>query len=57
MTKQYWGRHKNVSDWRVGSTWKHQDYDDAGIVDIVGKVVESTPPRLAGDPQRTEEPV
>jgi uncharacterized protein YndB with AHSA1/START domain len=45
MTKQYWGRHKNVSDWKVGSTWKHQDYDDAGVVDIVGKVVESTPPR------------
>jgi hypothetical protein len=45
MTKQYWGRHQNVSDWKVGSTWTHQDYDDAGIVDIVGKVVESTPPR------------
>jgi len=45
MTKQYWGRHRNVSDWNVGSTWKHQDYDDAGIVDIVGNVVESSPPR------------
>lgn len=45
MTKQYWGRHRNVSDWKVGSTWKHEDYDDAGIVDIVGKVVESVPPR------------
>lgn len=25
MTKQYWGRAKNVSDWKVGSTWQHQD--------------------------------
>ena len=45
MTKDYWVRHRNVSDWKVGSTWEHQDYDDAGIVDIVGKVVENTPPR------------
>jgi uncharacterized protein YndB with AHSA1/START domain len=45
MTKQYWGRHRNASDWKVGSTWEHQDSDDPGIVDIVGKVVESLPPR------------
>lgn len=45
MTKQYWCWHRNVSDWKAGSVWKHQDYDDAGKVDIVGKVVESTPPR------------
>lgn len=45
MTKRYWGYHRNVSDWEVGSTWSHQDYDDESIVDIVGKVVESTPPR------------
>ena len=45
MTRQYWGRHRNVSDWKVGSTWEHQDYDTPAIVDIVGKVVESTPPR------------
>src|SRR3954471_499432 len=44
MTKQYWGRHKNASDWKVGSTWEHRDYDDASLVDIVGKVVESAPP-------------
>ncbi|HTN64717.1 MAG TPA: SRPBCC family protein [Burkholderiaceae bacterium] len=35
----------NVSDWRPGSRWEHQRVDDAGTVDIVGKVVESTPPR------------
>jgi uncharacterized protein YndB with AHSA1/START domain len=45
MIKDYWVRHRNVSDWQVGSTWKHQDYDDANIVDIVGKVIECTPPK------------
>lgn len=40
MTKQFWGRTRNVSDWKVGSTWEHQDYDDSSIVDIRGKVVE-----------------
>lgn len=45
MTKQYWGRSRNVSDWKAGSTWQHQDYDDPGVVDIVGRVVESSPPR------------
>tara|TARA_R110002049_G_C9071271_1_gene554915 strand:- start:147 stop:605 length:459 start_codon:yes stop_codon:yes gene_type:complete len=40
-TKQFWGRHRNVSDWKVGSTWEHQDYDDESLIDVVGKVVES----------------
>jgi uncharacterized protein YndB with AHSA1/START domain len=44
MTRQYCGRHQNLSDWKVGSTWKHQDFDNPGLVDIVGKVVESGPP-------------
>lgn len=44
MTKRYWGRHRNVSDWKPGSSWEHQDYDDASLVDIVGTVVESSPP-------------
>jgi uncharacterized protein YndB with AHSA1/START domain len=35
----------NVSDWRPGSRWEHQRVDGAGTVDIVGKVVESRPPR------------
>jgi uncharacterized protein YndB with AHSA1/START domain len=35
----------NVSDWKPGSRWEHQRIDDARTVDIVGKVVESTPPR------------
>lgn len=45
MTKQFWGRARNVSDWKVGSSWSHQDYDDASVVDVVGKVVEADPPR------------
>ena len=35
----------NVSDWKPGSRWEHQRTDDARTVDIVGKVVESNPPR------------
>ena len=35
----------NVSDWRPGSRWEHQRVAGTGTVDIVGKVVESTPPR------------
>lgn len=45
MTKDYWVRHRNASDWNVGSAWQHQDYDDPRIVDIVGTVVESAPPK------------
>jgi len=45
MTKLYWGRSRNVSDWQVGSAWQHRNYDDAALVDVVGTVVESTPPR------------
>ena len=35
----------NVSDWKPGSRWEHKRADGSGIVDIVGKVVEITPPR------------
>lgn len=45
MTRQFWGHHRNVSDWMAGSRWEHQDYADPAIVDIVGKVIESDPPR------------
>jgi uncharacterized protein YndB with AHSA1/START domain/DNA-binding transcriptional ArsR family regulator len=43
LTAEYWG-HRNVSDWQVGSTWEHRRVDDSGIADVVGKVLESTPP-------------
>jgi uncharacterized protein YndB with AHSA1/START domain len=45
VTKQYWGRHRNVSDWKIGSAWQHQDYDDPKTIDIVGQVVECRAPR------------
>lgn len=44
VTREYWA-HENVSDWRPGSQWEHRRLDDARTIDIVGKVVESTPPR------------
>lgn len=50
ITRQYWVGPKsdcarvNVSDWKPGSRWEHQHDDDASKVDIVGKVIESTPP-------------
>jgi uncharacterized protein YndB with AHSA1/START domain len=44
-TRQYW-RHDNVSDWEVGSRWEHRRSDgEVGKVDVVGKVVESVPPK------------
>jgi len=52
VTRQYWvdptansPAHVNVSDWIPGSQWEHQRVDDARTVDMVGKVIESTPPR------------
>ncbi len=45
MTKLFWGRARNVSDWKAGSSWSHQDYDDAGKVLVVGEVVEADRPR------------
>jgi uncharacterized protein YndB with AHSA1/START domain len=50
VTRQYWvGKagdpaHENVSDWKPGSQWEHRRVDDARTIDLVGKVVESTPP-------------
>lgn len=44
LTAAYWG-HSNVSDWQVGSTWEHRRTDGSGVVDVVGTVLESDPPR------------
>jgi uncharacterized protein YndB with AHSA1/START domain len=44
MTKDYWGRHRNASDWKVGSRWQHEDYDDPSKVAVAGTVVESNRP-------------
>jgi uncharacterized protein YndB with AHSA1/START domain len=50
VTRQYWvggngPAHVNVSDWKPGSRWEHQRVDETHAVDIVGKVVETDPPR------------
>ncbi|MGA9303124.1 MAG: SRPBCC family protein [Bradyrhizobium sp.] len=44
MNKEYWGRHCNVSDWKVGSRWQHADYDDRTQVRVAGTVIESNRP-------------
>jgi uncharacterized protein YndB with AHSA1/START domain/DNA-binding transcriptional ArsR family regulator len=44
LTAQYWG-HSNVSDWQPGSSWEHRRVDGSGIADVVGTIIESTPPK------------
>ncbi len=44
MTKEFWGRHHNRSDWKPGSEWRHENYDDASDVAVAGTVIESAPP-------------
>ncbi|MCS5601414.1 MAG: SRPBCC family protein [Paracoccus sp.] len=42
---RYWG-HENISDdWQPGSEWRHVRTNPARSVDLVGKVLESDPPR------------
>lgn len=44
ITRSYWG-HENVSDWNPGSRWEHVRYNDDRTVELVGEVIEHTPPR------------
>jgi uncharacterized protein YndB with AHSA1/START domain len=43
LARRYWG-HENVSDWKVGSKWEHIRANDERTVELVGKVVEISPP-------------
>ena len=45
MTKDYWGLARNRSDWKPGSRWRHEDYEDADNLLVTGSVLESDPPR------------
>ena len=52
VTRQYWidpsagCARVNVSDWKPGSRWEHRRVgNDASTADIVGTVIETTPPR------------
>jgi uncharacterized protein YndB with AHSA1/START domain len=44
VTAKYW-QHENVSDWKPGSTWEHRSADKERTLRLVGKVIESSPPR------------
>jgi len=44
MTKDYWGLARNRSDWKRGSPWRHEDYEDADQLLVTGSVLESDPP-------------
>lgn len=43
IARQYWG-HENVSDWTPGSSWEHVRANDERSVELVGKVIEVSPP-------------
>lgn len=43
ISRRYWG-HENVSDWKPGSKWEHIRANDERTVELVGQVVESSPP-------------
>jgi uncharacterized protein YndB with AHSA1/START domain len=43
IARRYWG-HENVSDWKPGSSWEHVRANEQRTVELVGKVVEVTPP-------------
>ncbi len=45
FARQYWGGNENVSDWNKGSNWQHVANDATRTVRIVGKVLESVPPK------------
>lgn len=43
IARRYWG-HENVSDWKPGSGWQHVRANEQRSVELVGKVVEISPP-------------
>lgn len=43
IARHYWG-HENVSDWKPGSRWEHIRDNDERTVELVGDVVEVSPP-------------
>jgi uncharacterized protein YndB with AHSA1/START domain len=59
LTKLYWGMGRNVSEWKAGSEWRHQDYEN-GQVKVVGQVLEIDPPKRLvltwGHPGSSEPP-
>jgi uncharacterized protein YndB with AHSA1/START domain len=43
-TAKYW-QHENLSDWKPGSKWEHRRAGGDRKIVLVGKVLESSPPR------------
>lgn len=43
VARRYWG-HENISDWTVGSKWEHVRANEGRAVELVGKVIEVSPP-------------
>jgi len=43
-TAKYW-QHENLSDWKPGSKWEHRRADKDRKIVLLGKVLESSPPR------------
>ena len=43
VARRYWG-HENVSDWTPGARWQHVRANAERTVELVGEVVEVTPP-------------
>ncbi|AKI00700.1 hypothetical protein IMCC20628_01995 [Hoeflea sp. IMCC20628] len=43
IASRYWG-HENVSDWKPGSRWEHVRANDERTVELVGEVIETSPP-------------
>ncbi len=59
IARRYWG-HENVSDWKPGAGWQHVRDDALRSVQVLGKVVEVSPPtRLVitwASPSRADDP-
>lgn len=43
VARRYWG-HENISDWKIGSKWEHIRANDERTVELVGKIIEVSPP-------------
>ena len=43
VSRQFWG-HENVSKWTPGSKWEHVRCNEERAVEIVGEVIEVSPP-------------